>query len=153
MSFREVIVTICLICTAPIWVSIWVPSLWIIRYLSPDFETSLVKGYKRPVIGLKLCWRCKVLKYKLWGRATHYHNYTSLRASASNGCWCCQVITEQLATAMEDNAHRPALHHPSDLKTPRLLMWFADNTRTKSGYLDSFQGLGMCLNTDYITWR
>lgn len=124
---------------------IWYPAVAFYEYLSPDFEESLIKEYKRPVIGLKLCWRCKALKYRLWGKAKHYPDYQHLRSSAAKGCWLCQAVDYQWGTALQDYAQPPVLTEPSELrmgKIPHLLLWFVDNTVTTSGYLDGLKGSG-----------
>ncbi|KAE9363177.1 HET-domain-containing protein [Stipitochalara longipes BDJ] len=118
------------------------PAIALYNYFVPDFEESLIKGYKRPVIGLKLCWRCKVLKYRFWGKATHYPDYLRLRSSAAKGCWLCQSVERQWAIALHDHSQPPVLAELSELrlKTPHLLLWFVDNTVTASGYLDALRG-------------
>lgn len=112
-------------------------------YFSPDFEESFIKGYKRPAIGLKLCWRCMALKYRLWGKVTHHPSYQHLRSSIAKGCWLCQTVDYQWGVALQDYAQPPVLTEPSELRmgrTPRLLLWFADNTVTATGYLDQLKG-------------
>lgn len=136
---------------APLWVPIWA----LVNYYSPDPEKSLVEGYKRPVIGLKLCWRCKLMKYKCWsGKSRHHPDYESLAASSLRGCFCCLIAVQQLATAMEDNANPPVVNDPSDvslLKAPLLLMRLANNTTSRTGYLDGLRGLGGFLSgSSYI---
>ncbi|KUJ24682.1 HET-domain-containing protein [Mollisia scopiformis] len=121
----------------------WYPLLALYNFLSPDFEESLIKGYKRPVIGLKLCWRCKALKYRLWEKTRHHPNYSRLRSSAASGCWLCQAIDYQWGVALQDHNQPPVLTDPSELrmgKTPHLLLWFVDHTITASGYLDDLRG-------------
>ncbi|KAF8852312.1 HET-domain-containing protein [Acephala macrosclerotiorum] len=122
---------------------IWFPGAAIYIFLTPDFETSLVQGYKRPVIGLKLCRRCKALKYRLWGKARHHANYQRLRSSAAKGCWLCHAVEQQWGIALQDHAQPPVLTDPSELrrKIPHLLLWFVDKTVTATGYLDDLKGL------------
>ncbi|CZR55669.1 uncharacterized protein PAC_05557 [Phialocephala subalpina] len=114
----------------------------LLNYLSPDFEQSLIRGYKRPVIGLKLCWRCKALKYRARGKPKHHATYKRLRSSAAKGCWLCQAVDYQLGIALQDQAKPPDLTNQVELqmaRIPHLLLWFVDNTTTASGYLDELK--------------
>ncbi len=84
----------------------------------------------------------KLLKNKARGIVTHHGDLMALKASSLNGCWLCHVVLEELATAMEDKEQSPFLNDPSDLRgVGRRLLWFANNTRTSTGYLDDFKGL------------
>jgi hypothetical protein len=83
-------------------VPIWGPVAAVISYLSPDFETAILEGYRRPVIDLKLCRYCRALKRNPRGIVTHHGNMEALMASSLEGCWLCQVVLEDLATVMED---------------------------------------------------
>jgi hypothetical protein len=115
------------------------------EYISPDFEASIIGGYKRPVLGLKLCGKCKALKYRCWGKVTHYPDYLHLRSSAARGCWLCQAVDQQLGVALQDSVQPPAGTDPSESRRgrdPDLLLWFANNTITASGFLDELKGSG-----------
>jgi hypothetical protein len=72
-------------------------------------------------------------------RIQHHDDYTALTDSAAAGCWCCGAVAAQFDVALQDAETPPTIHVSSDLKVPRLLMWFAERTWTKTGYLDPFQ--------------
>ncbi len=116
----------------------------IISYFTPDYETALIGRYKRPVIGLRLCMRCKAIKYSRSSiRIQHYDDFHSLEASADRGCWLCQAIQKQLLESIEHRDKPPALESLEDLPIPRLLMWFAERTETRSGFLNNLRGKSM----------
>jgi hypothetical protein len=73
---------------------------------------------------------------------THHGNMEALMASSLEGCWLCQVVLEELATATEDKEQSPIMNDPSDLRgVGRKLLWFANHTKTSTGYLDHLKGL------------
>lgn len=76
------------------------PRQFLIDYFKPDIETAIVKRYKRPVIGLKLCGPCKKLKYRVIPiRINHHANEAALKQSAEQGCDCCQLVLQEFETA------------------------------------------------------
>ncbi|KAH8647038.1 heterokaryon incompatibility protein-domain-containing protein [Tricladium varicosporioides] len=112
----------------------------IIKYFTPDYETAMIKGYKRPVIGLSLCWRCKALKYRpRKSKIRHYDDYKTLEHSGSRGCWVCKTICDQFLLSKQHRESPPVLDNPGDLNVPRLLIWFARHTEIKEGYLDQLK--------------
>lgn len=111
------------------------------KYFKPDYETALVGGYKRPIIGLRLCRKCRTLRY--WpfsSRMSHYDNVEQLQASAQTGCWLCRSVHEELLQSIADRNNPPDLFWPDDLPLHRLLLWFAERTQTSSGFLDPLRG-------------
>lgn len=134
----EILVGLCLILLAFQYAAIFFS-------FPPSFEDSLIEGYRLPLLGLKLCSLCKSLKYNFWkDRIQHYDDFQGLQESALLGCWCCRTVCEQLAISIEDFNSPPVVANPDDLKVPHLLMWFAENTSTKSRYLDHLRKVGMC---------
>ncbi|KAH6869334.1 heterokaryon incompatibility protein-domain-containing protein [Thelonectria olida] len=105
----------------------------IVTYFSPDFETAITGRYRRPVIGLTLCGRCHATKHERRGvRVPHYDNLEALEASALRGCWLCRTDRNSppdidISTVIGFRRHQ-------------LLMWFADWTETKEGFLDNLRG-------------
>jgi hypothetical protein len=104
----------------------------------------LINGYIRPIIGLRLCWRCRLLRYTPPGcRKRHFDNAAQLKVSGSKGCWLCHAVNEQLLQSQADFENPPKHHRPDDLRTHHLLLWFAERTETSSGFLDPFRGKSM----------
>jgi hypothetical protein len=105
-------------------------ALWDLLF-KPYYEEALIEGHMRPVFGWKLCLRCKPLK-RSYGtpkkRIQHYDDYAVLTDSAAAGCWCCGAVAAQFDVALQDAETPPAIHVSSDLKVPRLFMWFAERT-------------------------
>jgi hypothetical protein len=116
----------------------------IISYFTPDYETAIIEGYKRPVIGLSLCSRCKALKYRPRNvKIRHYDDYKTLENSGARGCWVCKRICDQILLSKRHHESPPVLQVPGDLRGPRLLLWFARHTKIKEGYLDHLKENGM----------
>jgi hypothetical protein len=116
----------------------------IYKFLTPDYETALIKGYLRPIIGLHLCRKCRILRY--WPKKykkQHYDDIIQLAESGSKGCWLCCSIHEQLLQSQVDRDDPPVFDWPDDLPRHRLLLWFAERTETSSGYLDQLRGKSM----------
>jgi hypothetical protein len=114
------------------------------RYFSLDFETALKNGYTRPIIGLRLCWRCQLLRYTPQDRRMqHFDNAAQLKVSGSKGCWLCHAVNEQFRQSQADFENPPKHHRPDDLRTHHLLLWFAERTETSSGFLDQLRGKSM----------
>lgn len=114
------------------------------RYFSPDFETALKNGYTRPIIGLRLCWRCLRLRYTPQDcRMQHFDNAAQLKVSGSKGCWLCHAVNEQFRQSQAEFENPPKHHRPDDLRTHHLLLWFAERTETSSGFLDQLRGKSM----------
>jgi hypothetical protein len=114
------------------------------RYFSLDFETALKNGYTRPIIGLRLCWRCQLLRYTPQDRRMqHFDNAAQLKVSGSKGCWLCHAVNEQFRQSQADFENPPKHHRPDDLRTHHLLLWFAERTETSSGFLDHLRGKSM----------
>jgi hypothetical protein len=135
---------VCMALVLPAVVIPLTPFLIIIYYFTPDYETAIIKGYKRPVIGLSLCSRCKALKYRFWNsKIRHYDYYENLEQSGSRGCWLCKTICDQLLLSKQHRDSPPVVENPGDLKVPHLLIWFARHTETKEGYLDHLKEEGM----------
>jgi hypothetical protein len=110
-------------------------------FFKPDYETALLKGYIRPIIGLRLCWRCTMLRY--WPRdhrKRHFDDAARMKASGLQGCWLCKSVYEQLLQSQADFENPPRHHRPDELRTNRLLLWFAERTITSSGFLDHLRG-------------
>jgi hypothetical protein len=116
----------------------------IINYFTPDYETAIIEGYKRPVIGLSLCSRCKALKYRPRNfKIRHYDDYKTLEHSGSRGCWVCKTICDQLLLSKQHRDSPPVVEDPGDLNVPHLLIWFARHTEIKEGYLDHLKEKSM----------
>jgi hypothetical protein len=114
------------------------------RYFSLDFETALKNGCTRPIIGLRLCWRCQLLRYTPQDRRMqHFDNAAQLKVSGSKGCWLCHAVNEQFRQSQADFENPPKHHRPDDLRTHHLLLWFAERTETSSGFLDQLRGKSM----------
>jgi hypothetical protein len=114
------------------------------KYFKPDYETALVGEYIRPIIGLRLCWKCTMLRYWPKGyRKRHYDDPGQLKTSASKGCWLCHSVHEQFLQSKADFENPPRHHRPDDLRTHHLLLWFAERTETSSGFLDQLRGKSM----------
>jgi hypothetical protein len=114
------------------------------KYFSPDFETALKNGYTRPIIGLRLCRRCQLLRYTPQDRRVqHIDNAAQLKVSGSEGCWLCHAVNEQFRQSQADFENPPKHHRPDDLRTHHLLLWFAERTETSSGFLDHLRGKSM----------
>jgi hypothetical protein len=114
-----------------------------VKFFKPDYETAIIEGYKRPVIGLILCRKCWVLRY--WSASSqmpHHDDLESLKASASGACWLCKMVYRQLLSLWEDLENPPIMELPyvPGRKSHRLVIWFAERTRTRSGFLDDLRG-------------
>jgi hypothetical protein len=114
---------------------------YLYKFFKPDYETALLKGYIRPIIGLRLCWRCTMLRY--WPRnhrKRHFDDAARMKASGLQGCWLCKSVYEQLLQSQADFENPPRHHRPDELRTNHLLLWFAERTITSSGFLDHLRG-------------
>lgn len=101
---------------------------------------------------LKLCTLCRSLQYSFWKkRVQHYDDFQGLEETALQGCWCFQTVSSW-RFSMEDHDCPPIGADPTRIRFPRLFMWFAENTSTKSGYLDHLRKVGMCLCQYALTW-
>jgi hypothetical protein len=112
------------------------------------YEHSILARWKLPIPGLHLCQLCKDLKRGSGDiRIQHYDNFQSLENSAQRECWCCRKVSDQFARSTEDHDIPFARSDPSDLevylKIPHILLWFAEHTSTKTGYLDHLRQIGM----------
>lgn len=116
----------------------------IYEYFKPDFETALVNEYIRPIIGLRLCQKCSILRYcpKRY-RIRHFDNPIQLEASGSKGCWLCHSVHLAFLQSQADRETPPALDFPEQLPSQALLLWFAERTETGSGFLDHLRGKSM----------
>jgi hypothetical protein len=112
------------------------------------YERSILKRWKLPIPGLELCELCGDIKRGFRDRRTKH--YESLKRSGQQGCWCCWTIGEQLARSIEDHDFPPITLDPIHLKVPRLLLWFAGQTWTETGYLDHLRQIGKSLS--HGTW-
>jgi hypothetical protein len=118
----------------------------IYSYFKPDYETALIKRYKRPIIGLRLCRKCIALRYSASGRRVqHYDDIKSLNASASGPCWLCRTIRDQFLDSLKHRETPPEVDFPDQLPPQSLLMWFAERTETNSGYLNHLRGQSMAI--------
>jgi hypothetical protein len=112
-------------------------------YFKPDYTTALINGYKRPIIGLHLCSKCSILRRWPAGRRMRHHDdLKSLEASAAGHCWLCRVIYAELMTTTQHRDDPPEVTWPEELDRPKLILWFAERTETRSGFLDSMRGKG-----------
>jgi hypothetical protein len=126
----------------------------VFSYFRPEYETAIIKGYKRPVIGLVLCRKCWVLRY--WPASSpvpHHNDLASLEASASGTCWLCKTVYKQLLSVLRDLEDPPVLNLPDVTRreSHRLVFWFAERTRTRSGFLDDFRGKSITPSIDGST--
>jgi hypothetical protein len=115
----------------------------IYTYFKPDYATALINGFKRPIIGLHLCSKCNTLRR--WPsslRVRHYDDLKSLEASAAGDCWLCRVICAELRATIQHRDDPPDVTWREDIDHPKLILWFAERTETKSGFLDSMRGKG-----------
>jgi hypothetical protein len=109
------------------------------------YERSILARWSLPLPGLKLCKLCRALmRSSEKRRMQHYDNFQSLKQSGERGCWCCWTVCKQFAVSVEDHDSPPLDSDPSNLKNPRLLLWFAEQTWTKTGYLDHLRQIGKC---------
>lgn len=115
----------------------------IYAYFKPDYATALINGYQRPIIGLHLCLKCNILRrWPTSRRIRHHDDLKSLEASATGHCWLCRTIYEELMVTNQHRDDPPEVTWPEELDCPKLIMWFAERTETKSGFLDSMRGKG-----------
>jgi hypothetical protein len=109
-------------------------------------ERAIIAGQNLPFPQVKLCKLCKALHHNSKkDRIQHYDDFQGLQESAQQGCWCCWTVCKQLVLSMEDHDCPPIEADPKHLKIPCLLIWFANQTHTKTGYLDHLRQIGMCL--------
>jgi hypothetical protein len=112
-------------------------------YFKPDYTTALINGYKRPILGLHLCLKCSTLRrWPESRRMQHHDDLKSLEASAAGNCWLCRVIYAELMASLQHRDDPPEISWPDDLAHPKLILWFAERTETKSGFLDNMRGQG-----------
>jgi hypothetical protein len=119
----------------------------------PQSENFIFPGWELPSIRMQLCELCRALPQ--WGSTTprirHHGNFLNLKRSGEHGCWCCSTVVEQLATSIQDHDSPPSNSHLTHLKIPHLLLWFAEQTWTESGYLDHLRQIGMRLSMSRST--
>jgi Fe-S-cluster-containing hydrogenase component 2 len=111
-------------------------------------EHCVFPGWESPSLRLQLCGLCSALPQ--WGctapRIRHHDNFLNLKRSGEQGCWCCFTVCEQLVISIQDHDSPPSSSHLAHLKIPHLLLWFAKQTWTKSGYLDHLRQTGRRLS-------
>lgn len=116
---------------------------FIYTYFKPDYTTALINGYKRPIIGLHLCLKCSILRrWPASRRMRHHDDLKSLETSAAGCCWLCRAIYAELIASHQHRDDPPEVTWPEELERPKLILWFAERTETKSGFLDSMRGRG-----------
>jgi hypothetical protein len=112
------------------------------------YERFIFAGREVPLPNLQLCELCRALPQ--WGstipRIHHYDNFLDLKQSGEQGCWCCLTVCQQLAISIQDHDSPPLNPDLTHLKIPRLLLWFAEQTWTESGYLDHLRQIGRRLS-------
>lgn len=112
------------------------------NYFKPDYETALLEGYTRPIIGLVLCEKCTALRsWPKGSRMRHFDDLTELEASGTKGCWLCRSIRMGISQSEADRENPLALDRPEQvLPSHPLLSWFAERTETGDGFLDHLRG-------------
>jgi len=117
------------------------------------YNRFVFAGCKVPLPNLQLCELCGALPQ--WGstnpRIQHHDNFLDLKQSGEQGCWCCLTVCQQLAISIQDHDSPPLNSDLTHLKIPRLLLWFAEQTWTESGYLDHLRQIGMRLSISRST--
>jgi hypothetical protein len=118
------------------------------RFFNPDYTTALVNGYKRPIIGLRLCTRCHVLRYTPSSRRLRHHDdVQSLEKCATGSCWLYQRVHVewQASIGLRDGQTSSLLDWHGPRPDSNILLWFAERTETKCGFLDHLRGTSMLL--------
>lgn len=105
-------------------------------------------GWEVPLPYLQLCELCRALPSSgsTIPRIQHHDNFLDLRRSGEQGCWCCLTVCEQLAISIQDHDSPPLNSDLTHLKIPHLLLWFAEQTWTETGYLDHLRQIGRRLS-------
>jgi hypothetical protein len=126
----------------------------IYEYFHPDFATAVTQHYRRPVLHLKLCKRCRKLKNSSGRHLIRHHpDLKSLSLSAASGCWVCQRVWKEYGELIEEheNPRVPDFGSiPEDFKftqlnSLRFLLWFRKEVSIETGYLDNVDGKSECV--------